>query len=139
MDTSVRSDFPLQAWYRVQQQTNKRPRNGLKQPLEPGQPVSELPRKLGAPHDVALGCRVIVDATQVTDTIGDQVFETPDPQASAINAGNQLIAIADFRPLPAFRRDRPTIAARLPIFLTMPADASMVQFPRQLAHRLCRS
>jgi hypothetical protein len=39
---------------------------------------------LGAPHDVALGCRVIVDATQVTDTIGDQVFETPDPQASAI-------------------------------------------------------
>jgi hypothetical protein len=57
---------------------------------------------------------VIVDATQVTDTIGDQVFETPDPQASAINAGNQLIAIADFRPLPAFLRDRPTIAARLP-------------------------
>ena len=50
---------------------------------------------------------VIVDATQVTDTIGDQVFETPDPQASAINAGNQLIAIADFRPLPAFRLARP--------------------------------
>ena len=69
--------------------------------------MSELPRKLGAPHDVALGCRVIVDATQVTDTIGDQVFETPDPQASAINAGNQLIAIADFRPLPAFRLARP--------------------------------
>ena len=50
---------------------------------------------------------VIVDATQVTDTIGDQVFETPDPQASAINAGNQFIAIADFRPLPAFRLARP--------------------------------
>jgi hypothetical protein len=96
----VRSDFPLQAWYRVQQQTNKRPRNGLKQPLRPAQPVSELPRKLGAPHDVA---EVLVP-TKVTDTIGDQVFETPDPQASAINAGNQLIAIADFRSLPAFRR-----------------------------------
>jgi hypothetical protein len=99
----VRSDFPLQAWYRVQQQTNKRPRNGLKQPLRPAQPVSELPRKLGAPHDVA---EVLVP-TKVTDTIGDQVFETPDPQASAINAGNQLIAIADFRPLPAFRLARP--------------------------------
>jgi hypothetical protein len=103
VDTSVRSDFPLQAWYRVQQQTNKRPRNGLKQPLRPAQPVSELPRKLGAPHDVA---EVLVP-TKVTDTIGDQVFETPDPQASAINAGNQLIAIADFRPLPAFRLARP--------------------------------
>ena len=99
----MRSDFPLQAWYRVQQQTNKRPRNGLKQPLRPAQPVSELPRKLGAPHDVA----EVLSNAQVTDTIGDQVFETPDPQASAINAGNQLIAIADFRPLPAFRLARP--------------------------------
>src|ERR1700675_919187 len=44
---------------------------------------------------------------RTTDTIGDQVFETPDPQASAINARSQLIAIADFRPLPAFRLARP--------------------------------
>jgi hypothetical protein len=101
--------------------------------------VSELPGKLGAPHDVALGCRVIVDATQVTDTIGDQVFETPDPQASAINAGNQLVAIADFRSLPAFRRPADDCGSIAGIFLTMPADASMVQFPGQLAHRLCRS
>ena len=97
--------------------------------------MSELPRKLGAPHDVA----EVLSIAQVTDTIGDQVFETPDPQASAINAGSQLIAIADFRPLPAFRRDRPTIAARLPIFLTNASGCFMVQFPRQLAHRLCRS
>jgi hypothetical protein len=102
----VRSDFPLQAWYRVQQQTNKRPRNGLKQPLRPAQPVSELPRKLGAPHDVAEMTAALQRETRtipivflgVADPVGDGfVADLPRPGGNItgfINlTGRQLTAI----------------------------------------------
>lgn len=134
VDTSVRSDFPLQAWYRVQQQTNKRPRNGLKQPLRPAQPVSELPRKLGTPHDVAEQPRFQLIPSAIKSL--RRRTHRLRPSMPAINLLPLLILD---RCRPSGLRDRPTIAARLPIFLTMPADASMVQFPRQLADRLCRS
>src|SRR5580704_3458565 len=46
-------------------------------------------------NDVALGCRRVVDTTHVADHFIEQVLKPSDPEASAIAAGDQLMAIAD--------------------------------------------
>jgi hypothetical protein len=92
-------------------------------------------------NDVPLSRRRVVDTAHVADRLIDQVLEPPDPTASAIAAGDQLMAIADRGPLPGMALTRPSVVGlhgRPPSGSSHPLRVFSFEWPIRIARSLRR-